>query len=294
MITICCALYPEARELIRGLQLKKENGDKRFPVFADGEGRVRLVVTGGGAIAAATAVAELSVSTPPGKQDYLINFGSCASAGWELGTLCLCGKLTDASTGKCYYPDMLLRHPFEEAELVTVARGVTEDACGKIRAGAPSRDISGNGCLYDREAAAAYQAGNYYYGPHQMLFLKVVTDRGVNGNGHSEADKLQGYMDEASRWVMPFLEQLLAAEAEDAERESALRRLAQEDTVRLGELFRCTAAMRAELEQTLYYRLLTGCDYEGWVQEGLRAGWLPARDKREGKRLMERFQQFAS
>lgn len=29
------------------------------------------------------------------------------------------------------------------------------------------------------EAAAIYQAGNYYYAPHQMLFLKVVTDHGT-------------------------------------------------------------------------------------------------------------------
>lgn len=37
--------------------------------------------------------------------------------------------------------------------------------------------------LYDMEAAAVYQAGAYYFGPHQMTFLKVVTDHGVAGNG---------------------------------------------------------------------------------------------------------------
>ena len=33
--------------------------------------------------------------------------------------------------------------------------------------------------VHDMEAAACYEAGNFYYGPHQMIFLKVVTDHGI-------------------------------------------------------------------------------------------------------------------
>ena len=43
----------------------------------------------------------------------------------------------------------------------------------------PGRGTGKKGILVDMEAAAIYQAGNYYYAPHQMLFLKVVTDHGT-------------------------------------------------------------------------------------------------------------------
>lgn len=271
MITLYCALYPEARELIRVFQLKKESGQKRFPVFSDRERGIRLVITGVGAIAAATAVAEISSRDLPTAEDLLVNYGSCASADGEPGEVYLCNKLTDAQTGRAYYPDVFPGHPFEEAEVVTAAKAIADE-------GERSRTTAESGLkeavrLYDMEAAAVYQAGNYYYGPHRMIFLKAVTEHGVS------AEK-----------IVPFLAQLCQSESGKAKRIAArLRQEARADADRLGELLHCTEAMRRELEQLLYYRRLTGYDYGEWVQERLSDGRLPAKDKREGKRLFEEF-----
>ena len=65
MLTIYCALFGEAQEIIKIFQLKKETKNTHFQVFSDVEQKIRLVITGVGAIAAATAVAEISTCYPP-------------------------------------------------------------------------------------------------------------------------------------------------------------------------------------------------------------------------------------
>ena len=53
MITIFTALYPEAKELIRALSLKKDMTQNHFQVFSDENNQIQIVITGASAIAAA-------------------------------------------------------------------------------------------------------------------------------------------------------------------------------------------------------------------------------------------------
>ena len=118
MITIFTALYPEAKELIRALSLKKDMTQNHFQVFSDENNQIQIVITGASAIAAATAVAECSTRREPDSGDFLINYGSCAGRkNIPVGTVSLCNKLTQTVDGRTFYPDILYRHPFEEAEL---------------------------------------------------------------------------------------------------------------------------------------------------------------------------------
>lgn len=77
MITIFTALYPEAKELIRALSLKKDMTQNHFQVFSDENNQIQIVITGASAIAAATAVAECSTRKEPDSGDFLIQL-------WEL------------------------------------------------------------------------------------------------------------------------------------------------------------------------------------------------------------------
>ena len=52
MITIFTALYPEAKELIRALSLKKDMTQNHFQVFSDENNQIQIVITGASAIAA--------------------------------------------------------------------------------------------------------------------------------------------------------------------------------------------------------------------------------------------------
>ena len=55
MITIFTALYPEAKELIRALSLKKDMTQNHFQVFSDENNQIQIVITGASAIAGGLA-----------------------------------------------------------------------------------------------------------------------------------------------------------------------------------------------------------------------------------------------
>ena len=270
MITIFTALYPEAKELIRALSLKKDMTQNHFQVFSDENNQIQIVITGASAIAAATAVAECSTRKEPDSGDFLINYGSCAGRkNIPVGTVSLCNKLTQTVDGRTFYPDILYRHPFEEAE------------------------------LYSFPAAAIYQAGNYYYAPHQMLFLKVVTDHGTTQEPQSagSGEHFSQIMDRAAEEVLTFIRQLLTMQEKNSRQESmqeAFRSQVEEQAKLWQEALHGSETMKAQIRQMILYHSL--CEAKeasgkqtmsGWYREYEQAGRLPAKDKREGKRILE-------
>lgn len=285
MLTIYCALFAEAREIIGIFQLKKENEKHHFEVFSDVEKGIRVVITGVGAVAAATAVAEISTCYPPESTDLVCNFGSCG-AGKEIpvGTIYLCNKLKEEISGRTFYPDICYRHPFAEAELIS---------CVQIRAAGEmeSDQNEERQRLHDMEAAAIYQAANYYYGPHQMIFLKVVSDHGVDAKQTGDMRTyMAALMKNASAAVCPYFEMLCEISRAQEKvhcRQALFRRKVEEEAAQLGEELHCSAVMRGELRQLLFYWNLTGTDYETVLEDYRRQERLPAKDKREGKRILD-------
>lgn len=325
MLTIYCALFVEAQEIIKTFQLKKETEKHHFQVFSDVGKGIRLVITGVGAIAAATAVAEISTCYPPGKADLLCNFGSSAAVeGIPIGTVYFCNKLTEENTVRTFYPDLCYRHPFGEAELVSCGHVRTaEQLAGEHVALSVGECVQSIDCaelrLYDMEAAAIYQAANFYYGPHQMIFLKVVTDHGCMENsgiienvakdtivGESAVDEKQNrrssthtvnlrermemLMQNVAMSVCPYIETLCEishAQEREYQDQALLRRNTEEEAERFGNELHCSAVMGGELRQLLFYWRLTGTDYEIFLEDYRRQGRLPAKDKREGKRILD-------
>ncbi|MDY5102574.1 MAG: hypothetical protein SPE81_05705 [Agathobacter sp.] len=285
MLTIYCALFAEAQEIIRIFQLKKENEKHHFEVFSDLEKGIRLVITGVGAVAAATAVAEISTCYPPESTDLICNFGSCGAAEEPpVGTVYLCNKLTEEISGRTFYPDICYRHPFAEAELVS---------CAQIRAagGMESDREEERRRLYDMEAATIYQAANYYYGPHQMSFLKMVSDHGVDAKQTGDMRAyMTALMQNVAAETCPYFEMLceISHAQENAHgRQALFHKRAEEQAAQLGEALHCSTVMRGELRQLLLYWNLTGTEYETVLEDYRRQGRLPAKDKREGKRILD-------
>jgi hypothetical protein len=283
MITIYCAIYQEAQELIRAYQLKKETKQKHFQVFSKEDAGIRVVITGVGSVAAATAVAELSTCYPPESSDVFLNFGSCAAGeDYAVGAVYLGHKITEACSGRTFYPDVLYRHPFAEEQIVSLA------------AVASSEDLLKRDGLYDMESAAIYQSGNYYYCPHQMIFLKVVTDHGMtqqmNAKESLQVSDFVETMAKASPQVHSFVEKLRDIsnqQRESVKNQRAIKLQTAEDAKVLTEALHCSVTMQAELTQLLYYCRLTGTEYDKILKEYRRQGRLPTKDKREGKKLLE-------
>ena len=148
MFYFVCALYAEARPLISALSLRKDAFSCPYDTYFSEDSSVVLAISGTGPIAGA------------------------ASASYLLTRFGFRNKITDAMSGRTFYPDMLydlsscgLPSSSEKA-LVTVPRAVSSF-------GDPSS-------LYDMEASGIYQAASHVLSPHRVLFLKYVSDSGVD------------------------------------------------------------------------------------------------------------------
>lgn len=262
MLYIFSALYPEAKPVIRHFQLKKEQGLHRFPQFC-GDG-IRLTLTGMGNAAASTAVGSVLTADPPASQDILLNLGTCY--GRNVGAIYLCNKITELSSGRAFYPDMLIPGPFPEVSIATANRLVKE---GEE--------------LADMEAAAVFQAGNFFLGPDRMIFLKVVSDSGKLVTP-AKVEQLMGQHE-----ILNYTATLRDIAAEEPR--SALN---EEQTGLLSKLvedLHCSATMEHSLTQYVTYLALAGIPWEESVQAMYREGRLPCRDRQEGKVRFEELKQ---
>lgn len=168
MIYLFIAMYYEADIFIKQYGLKKVPESTYFQHFYNEEADMRLTVTGVGEIAAAAAVSSICTEYKPRPADVLFNIGICAGIHKPAGIF-LVNKLVEQATGKTFYPDILYRHSFQEESLMTGMMPWT--------GGTDHADVS-EVSLFDMEATAVYQAGSCFFGPHQMVFIKIISDCG--------------------------------------------------------------------------------------------------------------------
>ncbi|MDO5834679.1 MAG: hypothetical protein Q4Q21_08840 [Lachnospiraceae bacterium] len=167
MIHIFTALYPEAKPLIQALSLKKRVAQTHYQQFLSEEGDLSLTITGVGPMQAAAVTASVLTDFDAGAQDQLLSLGTAAALTACPASMYHVNKITEAVTKRDFYPDMLLNTGLTEASLITGAKLYTKQESGYAAD------------LYDMEAAAVYQAASMFLGPHQMNFLRIVTDDGL-------------------------------------------------------------------------------------------------------------------
>lgn len=285
MIYIVTAMYAEARAFIDRFRLKKDISHTRFQVFVNKEEEICLLISGSGPIPAAVAVGSICTEYGVGREDFLINAGVCAGIrkkpipGGDIcreGEIFLCNKIREKASGRTFYPDILYRHGFSEAQIVTGAKPYDK---------ADEKELEKEDFyLYDMEAAAVCQAGAYFLGPHQMSFLKVVSDDGNVQNVTPEKirELISGNMDGIADYLT-----CLKDIGIEQRREEILGEDAEKMLEKLCYDMHCSRVMSASLRQHIRYFVLAGTDYKTVIEEMYRTGSLPCRDKREGKKRFE-------
>ena len=276
MIYIFTALYCEASLFIRHFQLTKNPDNTRFLEFYNETAGIRLTVTGVGEIAAAAAVSSVCTANRPMKDDIILNIGTCARTKGNDGIF-LCNKITEQVTGKIFYPDILYRHDFCEEAIVTGMEPWNGDET--VPAAYP------DGSLYDMEAAAVYQAGSYFCGPHQILFLKIVSDRGTAKAVSKE--QVEHLMEACQEPLCAFVGLLQEITSESLYRENGLCPGLETWTLKLCTDLHCSKVMSDSLRQHIRYFALSGADVVSVIQGMYEEGLLPCKDKREGKLRFE-------
>lgn len=269
MIYYAMALYPEAQPFIRRLNLKKCAEEIHVQIFENAD--TGLILTGVGEVQAAAAVAYLFACRPPKAQDLLVNVGICGSAQQPRGTCFLCNKIVEQMAGRTFYPDILLRHPFEEEAVITsprvVKNGMQEPA------------------LLDMEAAGIYQAGQIFLRTHQMVFLKIVSDAADGSRlSKQQAEQIvEHHADAIITWSKQAQSYLAAQQQEtmSPEEQKAAESAAAEHGLSLTQ--------RRQMQQLLRYYKLEHGDIGALLQK------LPGRmesGKQEGKQYLEQLRQY--
>ena len=299
MIYLFTALYCEAHIFIKHFNLEKNLENTRFQEFYNETSGIRLIVTGIGEIASAAAVSSVCTEYKPNEGDVLLNVGTCAYTRGIDGVF-LCNKIVEQVTGKTFYPDILYRHNFGEKMIVTGmmpwnGEGGSEETHIDIgvlpwdneNGGAAFPVVKSDGYLYDMEAASIYQSGSYFFGPHQMIFLKVVSDGGTAKEVSKE--KIENLMEKNQHDLFNFMEQINKILCENKQRENGFKQTQEMLIEQLCTDLHCSKVMRDSLRQHIHYLELEGTDYAAVINDIYKEGLLPCKDKREGKLIFEEF-----
>ncbi|MEX0325733.1 MAG: hypothetical protein AB3N33_06560 [Puniceicoccaceae bacterium] len=159
MILIVTALMVEARPVRDRLGLSAL-GSEPFPVFS-GKGAT-LVVSGTGALKSSAATAWAMARFPDIRAAVNVGFAGAPAAISPLHRWHIIHSIRDQSSGRLYIPDILVRHGFPEASLLTCGQAVRED--------------SGLEGLVDMEGSGFYEAARQFLSPDRIALLKWVSD----------------------------------------------------------------------------------------------------------------------
>jgi hypothetical protein len=163
-VTIVCALPSEAAPLVEAFRLRCVR-ERPFRLHAGSDG-VRLVVSGMGGHAAATAVGFAAGIAPPAARDVWLNVGIAGHRELPLGTAVLAHKVALAATSQAWYPTLLFDAPCPSASVTTFAH--------------PVSDYPADTCC-DMEAAGFMAAATAVAGGDLVHVVKVVSDNAAHG-----------------------------------------------------------------------------------------------------------------
>ena len=306
MIHIFTALYPEAKPLIQALSLKKCAAQTHYQQFLSEEGDLCLTITGVGPLQAAAVTASVLTDYDAGAQDQLLSLGTAARLTTCPASMYHVNKITEAVTMRDFYPDMLLNTGLPEASLITGAKLYTKQESGYAAD------------LYDMEAAAVYQAASMFLGPHQMNFLRIVTDDGLtqeemetgmtvrtvtNAASGTESKPAVGTEASAPRslaahvtacveqqvdTIVAVVDKLRALTAAEAAGHQVLTENEQQLVDKLIADAHFSKVMADECAQLIRYAALSELDWQPPIAALYAEGLVPTRDKRAGKIILER------
>jgi len=186
MLNILCALHCEAKPLIQRFGLKQRQDDTPFPIFANES--AQLAVCGIGKIAAAGAVGWLGAHSS--ERSAWLNIGIAGHAHHEIGHAALAHSITDASSSRRFYPDIVHFKGLPTLGITTVDQPA---------ATYPDND------LVEMEASGFYQSSQKFSTVDLIHCLKIVSDN--TRNPPEKIDK--GFVYDLISQSLPAIEALI-------------------------------------------------------------------------------------
>ncbi len=158
-MNIVTALQSEAQPLVDYFDLTGAQPDAPFQIYESED--LRLIISGPGKVAAASAVAYLAGSKQVPHPELWLNIGVAGHAERPVGEAILAGEVIDEATKEKWYPQPVFDLELDLETVRTVSRPVrtftTDDA-------------------YDMEAAGFYDVALRFSTVERVHVMKVVSD----------------------------------------------------------------------------------------------------------------------
>lgn len=222
----------------------------------------RIITTGVGRVNAAFAVGR---TFPEGltrsslESDAIINIGiSCSK---DLSGIFLVNKITEQSTGKEFYPDMIRLSGLPEAALITSDTLVADPSPG---------------VLYDMEASAIFESAGTLISPDRMFFIKIVSDSGDTRDINKQ--KIKSLIDSYLPVIGSALDELTSS-------------LTAEDNSDYGDLlsrYHMTETMRYQALELIKYAESIGLDAGMLFEQETDADFAEPLTKKQSKEVLAR------
>ena len=268
MLFIVCALHCEAKPVIEALGLKRDTDSNPFEIYSSD--RYCLILSGMGVINASSAVTYLLTKHRfDNHTDMLVNFGSCA--GKDPG-LYLINKITDSATGRDYYPDLLY-------DLSSYGLPITAEKA-LVTSYHVVSDLEYPDKLYEMEAAAVFSAASRFVSPHRMVFLKFVSDQGVD----DPKEITPAHLTACAATHTPALLEVFGALSLMTEPVTSIDEALFQKTC---EELRASETMMHQLRSLFTYAEVSGQDLKPILSSFHEEGRLPSGSKREGKAVLD-------
>lgn len=272
MIFLVSALYREAKPIIEKYKLRKYGYSEKFPIYKNEN--ITVIISGVGKVNSAIATTYLLSNHDPDLRGIYICLGYCGSvlgANYSLGKIIIIHKITDNSSNRNYFTDIIYKHDFMEDSLVT---------CDKVVSLA---DLSEDGgTLFDMEASGFYLACNSFLKRNQIFVAKVISDF-IDDKARKEIDF--DLMDEKILEAFDFFYEL----AQKIQTEEKIFTEEEEASLeKIKETYRFT--------ETLFYDFLQTCRYIKLKEKNLARVFnffetREIKEKKDGKKYFRKFKE---
>ncbi|MBR0217307.1 MAG: hypothetical protein IJL96_10325, partial [Clostridia bacterium] len=278
------ALYCEARPILQHEAFHAMPPVGRFQRWQTDD--IMLTLSGTGQAEAATCAAVTLAMHHPAATDLFVVLGTCAAMEGkaEKGTLYRARSIEDLGSGRVFYPDLMLDLGLPEAGLLS---GYQDLKSQKERVWyQEGRDLP---ALYDMESAAACAAAGHFFGPHQIMVLRIPSDIGDDAGlvtPENISDMIGQQMDtlEGVFQRLKAFSGLLGQEGTQTPDEDPAF-LVQTETA-----LRCSASMSLRFRQLVRYARSAGIAYREILDRYSKDGLLPVPGRKEGKDLLAQFE----
>lgn len=199
-----------------------------------------------------------------GSNDHITNIGVCA--GTNVEEIYLCNKIIGAKT---YYPDNFIPNNFEQKAIKTVDYLVNP------------KEISENHVLlYDQEAAIIFAEAQKFISPHQISFLKIVSDAGVEN--FDEVRKLVPKLIEAK---IPEITDYISSSCKFFSEVKVPEKV--KDLEKYSKQLKCTETMKHRLASQLRYAQNCNINVSKFFENQN-----PISNKKESLKIIEEFNDY--